>query len=133
MKLCFWFLKPLKVVAVLLYYLTVYPEVQRKLQEEIDDVLENKDEDQEIDADDITNMSYLDQVKQKEQIKIILVVVSTWEWNPLIKLQTSGTCWVKEYLLLDIWTFECVVEENLLHLLKQIVFRLLMRATDWLP
>ena len=43
----------------------MYPEVQRKLQEEIDDVLENKDEDQEIDADDITNMSYLDQVKQK--------------------------------------------------------------------
>ena len=44
----------------------MYPEVQRKLQEEIDDVLENKDEDQEIDADDITNMSYLDQVKQKK-------------------------------------------------------------------
>jgi len=51
-----------QVVAVLLYYLTVYPEVQAKLQEEIDEVVESKDEDEEIHADDITNMSYLDQV-----------------------------------------------------------------------
>ena len=44
----------------------MYPEVQRKLQEEIDGVMDNKDEDLEIDADDITNMSYLDQVNQKK-------------------------------------------------------------------
>ena len=40
----------------------MYPEVQAKLQEEIDEVVESKDEDEEIHADDITNMSYLDQV-----------------------------------------------------------------------
>jgi len=50
------------VVSVLLYYLTVYPETQVKLQEEIDDLMESKEEGEEINAEDITNMNYLDQV-----------------------------------------------------------------------
>jgi len=50
------------VVCVVLYYLAVNPDVQSKLQEEIDEVFESKDTGEEIVADDITNMRYLDQV-----------------------------------------------------------------------
>ena len=53
----------MKVFSVTAYYLTVYPEIQERLQEEIDDVFNGKDDDEEIDADDITKMTYLDQVK----------------------------------------------------------------------
>ena len=49
-------------MCVCLYYLAVNPDVQCKLQEEIDEVFESKDEGEEIDADDITNMKYLEQV-----------------------------------------------------------------------
>ena len=39
---------------------------QVKLQEEIDDLMESKEEGDEINAEDITNMNYLDQVQKKE-------------------------------------------------------------------
>ena len=57
-----------QVFGVLAYHLTVYPEVQRRLQEEIDEVFDSKDEDDEITADDITNMTYLDQVIRNAQL-----------------------------------------------------------------
>jgi len=50
------------VFGVTSYYLTAYPEVQARLQEEIDEVFNGKDEGEDIDADDITKMTYLDQV-----------------------------------------------------------------------
>ena len=53
----------------------MYPEVQTKLQEEIDEVVEGKDEDEEIHADDITNMSYLDQVKQGGHDMLMLTLI----------------------------------------------------------
>jgi len=49
------------VLGVLLYHLTVYPDVQTRLQDEIDELFDSKDEGEEITADDITNMTYLDQ------------------------------------------------------------------------
>ena len=49
-------------LSVTVYYLTVYPEIQTKLQEEIDDMFENKNDGEEIEADDITKMTYLDKV-----------------------------------------------------------------------
>ena len=52
---------------VLVYYLTAYPEVQEKLQEEIDEVFESKADGEEIDQDDVTNMKYLDQVVNEGQ------------------------------------------------------------------
>ena len=52
----------MQVVCVCLYYLAVNPDVQHKLQEEIDEMFESKDEGEEIDADDITNLRYLEQV-----------------------------------------------------------------------
>ena len=51
--------------SVTAYYLTVYPETQAKLQEEIDEVFVRKNDEEEIDADDITKMTYLDQVITK--------------------------------------------------------------------
>ena len=36
-----------------------------KLQEEIDDLMESKEDGEELNAEDITNMNYLDQVKSK--------------------------------------------------------------------
>ena len=49
-------------LSVTVYYLTVYPEIQTKLQEEIDELFENKNDGEEIEADDITKMTYLDKV-----------------------------------------------------------------------
>ena len=42
--------------------MTVYPDVQAKLQDEIDDLFESKDDGEEITSEDVTNMTYLDQV-----------------------------------------------------------------------
>ena len=68
-----------KVSGVLIYYLTVYPEVQEKLQEEIDDLFESKDETEEITADDITKMTYLDQVPdQYYYFSIYLLLLSVY-------------------------------------------------------
>jgi len=55
------------VFGVLVYYLTVYPEVQERLQEEIDEVFDGKADGEEIDQDDVTNMKYLDQVVNEGQ------------------------------------------------------------------
>ena len=52
----------LQVMGVLVYYLVVYPEVQSRLQEEIDDLFDGKDEGEDLTQDDITGMVYLDQV-----------------------------------------------------------------------
>ena len=60
-----------QVVCVILYYLAVNPDVQSKLQEEIDEVFESKDTGEEIVADDITNMRYLDQVKTNNMLTYI--------------------------------------------------------------
>ena len=50
------------IFGVLIYYLAVYPEVQEKLQEELDEIFDSKDEGEEITQDDINNMKYLEQV-----------------------------------------------------------------------
>jgi len=50
------------VLGILGYHLTVYPDVQAKLQDEIDDLFESKDDGEEITSEDVTNMTYLDQV-----------------------------------------------------------------------
>ena len=47
---------------ILAYYLAVYPEVQTRLQDEIDELMDGKDEDEELTQEDITNMTYLEQV-----------------------------------------------------------------------
>ena len=52
---------------VVLYYLVVYPDIQRRLQDEIDEIFDGKSEDEELEADDITNMTYLDQVLSEGQ------------------------------------------------------------------
>ena len=49
-------------MGVLVYYLVVYPEVQSRLQEEIDELFDGKDEGEDLTQDDITGMAYLDQV-----------------------------------------------------------------------
>ena len=49
-------------MGVLVYYLVVYPEVQSRLQEEIDELFDGKDEGEDLTQDDITSMTYLDQV-----------------------------------------------------------------------
>lgn len=50
------------VFGILAYYLAVYPEVQTRLQDEIDELMDGKDEDEELTQEDITNMTYLEQV-----------------------------------------------------------------------
>ena len=47
-------------------------KTQVKLQEEIDDLMESKEEGEEINAEDITNMNYLDQVLKKNFNPLIL-------------------------------------------------------------
>ena len=52
----------IKVFGILAYYLAVYPEVQARLQEEIDELMDGKDEEEELTQEDITNLTYLEQV-----------------------------------------------------------------------
>ena len=52
----------LKVMGVLTYYLVAYPEIQEKLQDEVDDLFDSKNEGDELQAEDLNNMKYLDQV-----------------------------------------------------------------------
>ena len=52
----------IKVFGVLAYYLAVYPEVQKRLQDEIDELMDGKDEDEELTQEDIISMTYLEQV-----------------------------------------------------------------------
>jgi len=47
---------------VLLYYLTINPDIQEKLQSDIDDLFETDAPGEEISQEDINNMKYLDQV-----------------------------------------------------------------------
>ena len=53
-----------KVMGVLTYYLVAYPEVQQKLQDEVDELFDGKDDGEELQAEDLNNMKYLDQVIQ---------------------------------------------------------------------
>jgi len=49
-------------MSVLIYQLTLHPEVQERIQDEIDGVFENKNEAEQIDQKDLNDMPYLDQV-----------------------------------------------------------------------
>ena len=60
---------------MLVYYLVVYPEVQSRLQEEIDELFDGKDEGEDLTQDDITGMAYLDQVPVS--IITIIIIIST--------------------------------------------------------
>ena len=51
------------VMSVLFYYLTVYPDIQTKLQEELDEVMERKEDHSAVEQTDLNDMVYLDQVK----------------------------------------------------------------------
>jgi len=48
--------------SILFHHLLFHPEIQEKIQEEIDAVFENKGDDGEIEQEDLNNMPYLDQV-----------------------------------------------------------------------
>ena len=49
-------------MGVLTYYLVAYPEVQERLQDEIDELFDSKDEGEELQAEDLNKMKYMDQV-----------------------------------------------------------------------
>ena len=51
---------------VLLYYLTINPDIQEKLQADIDDLFETKAPGEGVSQEDINSMKYLDQVEQNE-------------------------------------------------------------------
>lgn len=51
-------------MGVLTFYLAAYPEVQEKLQDEIDELFDSKDDGEELQAEDLTGMKYLDQVER---------------------------------------------------------------------
>lgn len=59
---------------VLLYYLTVSQDIQTRLQEDIDDLFENKRGGEDINQDDINDMKYLDQVRKNHLITNLLLV-----------------------------------------------------------
>jgi len=50
------------VMSVVFYYLTVYPDIQTKLQEELDEVMERKEDHTAVEQTDLNDMVYLDQV-----------------------------------------------------------------------
>ena len=50
------------IASILFHHLLFHPEIQEKIQEEIDAVFENKGDDGEIEQEDLNNMPYLDQV-----------------------------------------------------------------------
>ena len=77
-------------MGVLVYYLVVYPEVQSRLQEEIDELFDGKDEGEDLTQDDITGMVYLDQVPNPNKIitiKIFVIIIST---SPLHQVLNEG-------------------------------------------
>ena len=51
-----------KVFGYLVYQLVINPDVQAQLQEEIDFVFDGKEDGEDLSADDLTNMPYLEQV-----------------------------------------------------------------------
>jgi cytochrome P450 len=50
-------------ISVLIYHLARNREIQERIQEEIDDIFENKNEDDHVDEKDLKDMPYLDQVR----------------------------------------------------------------------
>merc|ERR1719270_2021524 len=56
-----------QVMGVLTFYLAAYPDVQEKLQDEIDELFDSKDDGEELQAEDLTGMKYLDQVLKEGQ------------------------------------------------------------------
>ena len=54
-------------MGVLTFYLAAYPDVQEKLQDEIDELFDSKDDGEELQAEDLTGMKYLDQVERGPQ------------------------------------------------------------------
>ena len=54
----------------------VNPDVQAQLHEEIDDILNNKEDGEDLSSDDLTNMPYLDQVNHaKYKLRFALCTV----------------------------------------------------------
>merc|ERR1711970_604477 len=49
-------------ISVLIHHLLFNQDVQERLQDEIDDIFADKSDDEELDQDDLNNMTYLDQV-----------------------------------------------------------------------
>ena len=50
-------------MGVTIHNLVAYPECQQRLQDEIDELFESKNDGEDIEADDLRGMKYLDQVK----------------------------------------------------------------------
>ena len=57
-----------QVFGFLIYQIVVNPDVQAQLHEEIDDIFNNKEDGEDLSADDLTNMPYLDQVSHVKWI-----------------------------------------------------------------
>ena len=53
---------------VLIYFLTMNPEVQSKLQDLIDDLFESKSPGEPVSQDDVTGLKYLDQVRSSQLV-----------------------------------------------------------------
>ena len=51
-----------QVFGVLIYFLTVNPDVQSRLQDDIDELFDGKEPGEELSQDDVTGLKYLDQV-----------------------------------------------------------------------
>ena len=62
---------------MLAYYLAVYPDVQSRLQDEIDDLMESKEEGEELTQEDITSMTYLEQVLLMMMMIMIAMIIIT--------------------------------------------------------
>ena len=59
---------------VLIYFLTMNPEVQSKLQDLIDDLFESKSPGEPVSQDDVTGLKYLDQVRSS-QVQSDLIII----------------------------------------------------------
>jgi len=73
-----------QVMGVLSYYLVAYPEIQEKLQDEVDDLFDSKNEGDELQAEDLNNMKYLDQVLNEGQRLACLAMTArtcTKDWK----------------------------------------------------
>ena len=63
-----------QVFGFLIYQIVVNPDVQAQLHEEIDDIFNNKEDGEDLSADDLTNMPYLDQVSHvKWKLRFVLL------------------------------------------------------------
>jgi len=59
------------VLSVLLHHLAFNPDVQEKIQQEIDDIFDSKEEDGEIEQEDFNSLPYLDQVPCSKPIDYV--------------------------------------------------------------